>query len=60
MLLDNTDYKIIIDALYNPTISNSADLSDDISGLDDDELEQRVLKLREHFSKLKRKSSYEQ
>jgi hypothetical protein len=57
-MLDNTDYKIILDALYNLALSDSADLSDDVSALDDVELEQRLLKLREHFSYLERKSSY--
>lgn len=52
MQLDNTDYKIILDALYNLAVSGSADLSDDVAALDDDELEQRLLKLREHFSRL--------
>lgn len=59
MKLDNTDYKIILDALYNLAVSNSADLSDDISALDDDELEQRLLKLREYFSRLAAKSRYD-
>ena len=59
MQLDNTDYKIILDALYNLAVSDSTDLSDDVSALDDDELEQRLLKLREYFSRLERKSSYE-
>lgn len=59
MQLDNTDYKIILDALYNLAISDSADLSDDVSALDDGELEQRLLKLREHFSRLAAKSSYD-
>lgn len=58
-MLDNTDYKIIIDALYTLAVSDSADLSDDISALDDNELEQRLLKLREHFSYLERNSSYD-
>lgn len=58
-MLDNTDYKIIIDALYNLAVSDSADLSDDVSALDDVELEQRLLKLREYFSYLERKSSYD-
>ena len=58
-MLDNTDYKIIIDALYTLAVSASADLSDDVSALDDVELEQRLLKLREHFSYLERKSSYD-
>ena len=58
MHLDNTDYKIIIDALYNIAVSDSADLSDDVSALSNDELEQRLLSLREHFSRLERKSEY--
>ena len=56
MQLDNTDYKIIFDALYNLAVSDSADLSDDVSALSDDDLEQRLLVLREDFSKLERKS----
>ena len=59
MKLDNTDHKIILDALYNLAMSNSADLSDDISALDDNQLEQRLLKLRYHFSKLERKSQHD-
>ena len=55
-MLDNTDYKIILDALYNLAISDNADLSDDVSALNDDELEQRLLKLREHFGRLAAKS----
>ena len=55
-MLDNTDYKIILDALYNLAISDNADLSDDASALNDDELEQRLLKLREHFGRLAAKS----
>ena len=58
-MLDNTDYKIILDALYNLAISDNADLSDDVSALHDDELEQRLLKLREHFGRLETKSSYD-
>ncbi len=57
MQLDNTDYKIILDALYNLAVSDNADLSDDISEMDDAELEQRLLKLREYFSCLAAKSS---
>lgn len=56
MQLDNTDYKIILDALYNLAISDNADLSDDVSALDNQELEQRLLKLREHFSRLAKSS----
>lgn len=56
-MLDNTDYKIILDALYTLAVSDSADLSDDVSALDDVEIEQRLLKLREYFSYLERKSS---
>lgn len=59
MQLDNTDYKIILDALYTLVLSGSADLSDDVSALDNQALEQRLLKLREHFSRLERKSSYD-
>lgn len=57
-MLDNTDYKIILDALYTLAVSDSADLSDDVSALDDVEIEQRLLKLREYFSHLAAKSSY--
>ena len=55
MQLDNTDYKIILDALCNLVVSDSADLS----ALDNAELEQRLLSLREHFSRLERKSSFD-
>lgn len=58
MQLDNTDHRIILDALYNLAISESADLSDDISALDGSELEQRLIALRQHFSILERKSDY--
>lgn len=59
MQLDNTDYKIILDALYNLALRDNADLSDDVSALSDDELEQRLLMLREHFAGLERKSSFD-
>lgn len=59
MQLDNTDYKIILDALYNLSVDDNADLTDDVSALGDGEREQRLLKLREYFSRLERKSSYE-
>lgn len=59
MQLDNTDHKIILDALYSLAVSDGADLSDDVSALDDEDLEQRLLKLREHFSYLAAKSSYD-
>lgn len=59
MQLDNTDYKIILDALYNLAVSNDTDLSDDVSALSDDELEQRLLALRQHFSILERKSRFD-
>jgi len=59
MQLDNIDHKIILDALYNLAISESADFSAEISALDDQELEQRLLKLREHFSCLERKSRHD-
>ncbi|MGB6924832.1 hypothetical protein [Psychrobacter sp.] len=58
MQLDNTDYKIILDALYHLAISDNADLSDNISALDSSELEQRLIALRQHFSILERKSDY--
>lgn len=58
MQLDNTDHKIILDALYHLAISDNADLSDDISALDSSELEQRLIALRQHFSILERKSDY--
>ena len=58
MQLDNTDHKIILDALYNLAVSDNADLSDDVSSLDDAELESRLLELRDHFSKLDRQSQY--
>ena len=59
MQLDSTDYKIILDALYNLELNDSADLSDDVSALSDNELEQRLLMLRAHFSRLERKSNFE-
>lgn len=58
MQLDKIDYKIILDALYNLAVSDSTDLSDDISALDSSELEQRLISLRQHFSILQRKSDY--
>lgn len=58
MQLDNTDHKIILDALYNLAISDNADLSADVSALDSNELEERLIALRQHFSILQRKSDY--
>ncbi|MGP5547786.1 hypothetical protein [Psychrobacter alimentarius] len=58
MQLDNIDHKIILDALYNLAISENVDLSDDVSALDSNELEQRLIALRQHFSILERKSDY--
>ncbi|MGP5435707.1 hypothetical protein [Psychrobacter alimentarius] len=58
MQLDNTDHKIILDALYNLAVSENAELSDDISAMDSSELEQRLIALRQHFSILERKSDY--
>lgn len=58
MQLDNIDHKIILDALYNLSVSDNTDLSDDVSALDSTELEQRLIALRQHFSMLERKSNY--
>lgn len=55
MTLDNTDYQIILDALYTFAVGD-ADVSDDVAALDDEELERRLLMLREYFSRLERKS----
>ncbi len=60
MKLDNTDHKIILEALYQLAILDHTDISDDdVSVLDDQELEQRLLKLRNVFSKLEHKSKYD-
>lgn len=59
MQLDNIDYQIVMDALYNLEMSDNADLSDDVSALSEVELEQRLLALREHFARLERKSGYD-
>jgi len=58
MNIDNTDYKIILEALYQLAVNDTDISDDDIAALDDAELEQRLLKLRQHFSKLEHKSSY--
>ncbi len=58
MDIDNTDYKIILEALYQLAINDTDISDDDIAALDDAELEQRLLKLRQYFSRLERRSSY--
>ena len=58
MTLDNTDYKIILDALYVLATDDEVDMSDEVFALDDKDREQRLLRLREHFSKLEHKSRH--
>lgn len=57
MTLDNTDYKIILDALYVLATDDEVDMSDEVLEMGV-EGEQRLLALREHFSKLERKSRH--
>ena len=58
-MLDNTDYQIIIDALYVLATDDSADVSADVSALSDDECERRLLALRSHFSRLQNKAKHQ-
>lgn len=57
MTLDNTDYKIILDALYVLATDDEVDISQEVLELDA-ERERRLLLLREHFSKLEHKSRH--
>ena len=59
MQFDKVDYQIMMYALCNLVLSDDADLSDDVSALSDDELEQRLLALREYFTRLERKSGFD-
>lgn len=50
MRLGHTDYRIIAEALYQLTLIDKADLLDDVlKNLDDDELEDQLLILRQEF-----------
>lgn len=57
MTLDNIDYKIILDALYVLATDDEVDISQEVLELGA-EREQRLLALREHFSKLEHKSRH--
>ncbi|MBZ1392820.1 hypothetical protein [Psychrobacter pacificensis] len=57
MTLDNTDYKIILDALYVLATDDEVDISQEVLELGA-ERERRLLLLREHFSKLEHKSRH--
>ncbi len=57
MILDNTDYKIILDALYILATDDEVDMSDEVLELGA-ERERRLLALREHFSRLERKAYF--
>lgn len=58
-MLDNTDYQIILDALYIIATDDRLDLSDDVKALGDNEFEQRSLALRTHFSRLQHKANHQ-
>ena len=58
-MLDNIDYRIMLDALYIVATDDSLDLSDEVAALSDDEFEQRLLALRTHFSNLEHKASHQ-
>ena len=57
MTLDNTDYKIILDALYVLATDDEVDISQEVLELGA-ERERRLLLLGEHFSKLEHKSRH--
>ena len=57
MQLDNLDYRIITEALYHLATNDSLDISDKVvAELSDDELENRLLCLREKIARLESKS----
>ena len=58
MQLDTTDHKIILDALYHLATSDEPNLSEDVSALDDDDLEHRLLHLRQTFTRELHKRQY--
>jgi len=58
MLLDNTDYKLILEALYQIAIIDDLNIVDnDLLALDDDQLESRLLSLRQKISRLQKQAA---
>nr|WP_313378590.1 hypothetical protein [Moraxella sp.] len=57
MQLDNLDYRIITEALYHLATNDSLEIGDKaVAELTDDELENRLLCLREKIARLESKS----
>lgn len=57
MKLDNLDYRIIVEALYHLATNDSLEIGDKaVAELTDDELENRLLCLREKIARLESKS----
>ena len=57
MQLDNLDYRIIAEALYHLATNDSLEIGDkSVAELTDDELENRLLCLREKIARLESKS----
>lgn len=57
MQLDNLDYRIIAEALYHLATNDSLEIGDKmVAELSDDELENRLLCLREKIARLESKS----
>lgn len=57
MQLDNLDYRIITEALYHLATNDSLDIGDKaVAELTDDELENRLICLREKIARLESKS----
>lgn len=57
MQLDNLDYRIITEALYHLPTNDSLEIGDKaVAELTDDELENRLLCLREKIARLESKS----
>jgi len=57
MTLDNLDYRIITEALYHLATNPDLEIGDKmVAGLTDEELENRLLCLREKIARLESKS----
>ena len=57
MQLDNLDYRIITEALYHLATNDSLEIGDNaVAELTDDELENRLLCLRQKIARLESKS----
>ena len=57
MQIDNLDYRIITEALYHLATNDSLEIGDKaVAELTDDELENRLLCLREKIARLESKS----